>query len=169
MVLSRETAEILAKRRLNFEMSEPAIAWGWALIDTVIDTGADSDALYALTALTPPVHWADLNALVDQVARDLDLPQPEDEAAATRWLAHGHLVDIVAAGGDDFTALKKVSRLWFDHNTPDLEVFYRLKHAIREVEVSGQQGHVPGLTQSNWREVLTAAAQGWLARHPLPL
>ncbi|WP_424942258.1 hypothetical protein [Aliiroseovarius crassostreae] len=164
MTQARQTAEILAKRVLNFEMSTEAIPWGWALMDA----RRESDALYALTALTPPVHWAELNGLIDQIARDFAWPLPEGEAAATRWLAHGHLSDVVATNGDDFSALKKVSRLWFDHETPDLEVFYRLKHAIREVELTGQQRHVPGLTRENWSERLTAAAQDWLTSHPLP-
>ncbi|UWP94655.1 hypothetical protein K3X48_10555 [Aliiroseovarius crassostreae] len=162
--LVRRTAEVLAKRQLNFEMSTEGLDWGWAMIDAE----AESDALYALTALTPPLHWGELNRLIDQIARDLELPQPRNDQDATRWLAHGHLSDIALANGDDFAALKKVSRLWFDQETPDLAPFYRLKHAIREVETTGQQGHVPGLTQENWKEQLADAAQKWLTRHPLP-
>lgn len=163
--LKRQTIEVLAHRGLNLQMARQAIAWGWALIDE----GLTSDAVFVLTAQTPEVHWGELNSLVDRVAAELSLARPADEATATRWLAALHLRDILAAGGDDFTALKKVSRLWFDHQTPDLHRFYRLKHAIREVETSGTQGHWPGLTRDNWRTILSDEAARWLAAYPLPL
>lgn len=164
LALSRKTADVLALRALNLDMAEQAIAWGWALLDAEIM----SDGVFALTALRPPVHWGDANDLVDQITVELSLAQPADEAQATRWLAHGHLSGILAAGGDDFDALKRVSRLYFDHDTPDLYPFYLLKHAIREVERDGFQHHWQGLTQQNWREILCDTIRHWQSRNPAP-
>lgn len=162
--LRRQTADVLALHALTIEMAEPALAWGWAMVDAE----RYSDGIWALTALTPPYHWSEVSDLVAQIAREQGLRRPESQDEATHWLAWGHLEDIVAAGGEDFASLKLVSRLWFDHETPDLHVFYRLKHAIREVEATGVQGHVDGLTRDNWRSVLIAACTDWLARHPRP-
>ncbi|MEZ5769644.1 MAG: hypothetical protein R3D80_19830 [Paracoccaceae bacterium] len=103
-----------------------------------------------------------------QIAREQGLVVPGSQDEATRWLAWGHLEDIIAAEGEDFTSLKLVSRLWFDHETPDLHIFYKLKHAIREVEATGEQGHVDGLTQENWKEVLIRTCRDWLAAHDRP-
>ena len=58
--------------------------------------------------------------------------------------------------------------LFSPDETPDLHVFYRLKHAIREVEAAGSQGHVPGLTQENWKTVLCDICRDWLKSHPRP-
>jgi len=162
--LRRQTTDILALRALTIEMTEPALAWGWAMVDGE----KYSDGIWALTALQPPYYWSEINDLVAKIAREQGLATPETQDEATQWLAYGHLQDILAAGGEDFYALKLVSRLWFDHETPDLHIFYKLKHAIREVEANGTQGHVEGLTQENWREVLCDIARGWIADHPHP-
>jgi len=162
--LRRQTTDILALHALTIEMAEPAVAWGWAMVDNE----RFSDGIWALTALTPPFHWSEISDLVAQIAREQGLVAPRSEGEATRWLAWGHLEDIVAAEGEDFTALKLVSRLWFDHETPDLHIFYKLKHAIREVEAVGEQGHVDGVTRENWRKVLTRSCRAWLADHRRP-
>ncbi|PID36727.1 MAG: hypothetical protein CR993_03620 [Rhodobacterales bacterium] len=164
MNLTCQTRDLLALRALTLECAKEAVAWGWALIDAE----HYPDGAFALTALSAPYHWSEINALVDQTTRELGLLTPADQAEATRWLAHGHLSDIVASGGEDFASLKLVSRLWFDHETPDLHIFYQLKHAIREVEAAGEQAHVAGLTRANRREMLVAEAERWLAAHPVP-
>ena len=162
--LRRQTADILALNALTIEMAEPAVAWGWAMVDGE----RYSDGIWALTALTPPYHWSEISDLVGQIAREQRLHTPSTQDEATRRLAWGHLEDIIAANGEDFASLKLVSRLWFDHETPDLHIFYTLKHAIREVEATGTQGHVEGLNRANWKAELVAACQGWLADHPRP-
>ncbi len=162
--LRRQTADILALHYLTIDMAEQAVAWGWAMVDAE----RYSDGIWALTALTAPFHWSEASDLVAQIAREQGLTRPETQDAATEWLAHGHLEDILASGGDDFASLKLVSRLWFDHETPSLLVFYQLKHAIREVEAQGVQGHVEGLTRDNWKEMLCSTARDWLAAHPAP-
>lgn len=162
--LRRQTADILALNALTIEMAAPAVAWGWAMVD-----GEHySDGIWALTALTPPYHWSEISDLVSQIAREQGLVAPRTQDEATRWLAWGHLEDIVAANGDDFASLKLVSRLWFDHETPDLHPFYALKHAIREVEAEGTQGHVTGLTRENWRAMLVETCKDWLSSHTRP-
>ncbi len=162
--LRRQTAEILALHALTIEMAAPAVAWGWAMVDHE----RYSDGIWALTALTPPYHWSEISDLVDRIAREQGFVTPHTQGEATRWLARGHLEDIIAAEGADFTSLKLVSRLWFDHETPDLHIFYRLKHAIREVEATGAQGHVAGLTAGNWQAMLVGTCRDWLGRHPRP-
>lgn len=162
--LRRQTADILALQALTIEMAAPAVTWGWAMVDGE----RFSDGIWALTALTPPFHWSEVSDLVAQIAREQGLAAPRSQGEATRWLARGHIEDIVAAEGEDFTSLKLVSRLWFDHETPDLHAFYKLKHAIREVEATGEQGHVEGLTRENWKAVLLATCHDWLAAHPRP-
>lgn len=162
--LRRQTADILALRFLTIEMSQPAMDWGWAMVDGE----RFSDGVWALTALTPPYHWSEINDLVGKIAREQGLTGPQSQDEATGWLAYGHLEDILAAGGEDFYALKLVSRLWFDHETDDLHIFYQLKHAIREVEANGEQGHVPGLTRGNWKTVLCDTCRDWLASHDRP-
>ena len=162
--LRRQTADILALKFLTIEMAEPAMAWGWAMVD-----GARySDGIWALTALTPPYHWSEMVDLVGQIVREQGLTEPTSQDEATEWLARGHLEDIVASGGEDFQSLKLVSRLWFDHATPDLHIFYQLKHAIREVEATGTQGHVEGLTAGNWKPTLVDICADWLAAHQRP-
>ena len=162
--LRRKTADILALKALTIEMADPAIAWGWAMVDGE----RYSDGIWALTALTPPYHWSEMVDLVDQIVREQGLAEPRNQDEATRWLAFGHVEDIVAAGGEDFTSLKLVSRLWFDHETEDLRIFYDLKHAIREVEANGVQGHVAGLTRENWKARLVEICSDWLAAHDRP-
>ena len=162
--LRRQTADILALKYLTIEMAEPAMAWGWALVDGE----KYSDGIWALTALQPPYYWSEIVDLVSQIAREQGLAEPQSQDEATAWLAYGHLDDIVASGGEDFHALKLVSRLWFDHETPSLLVFNTLKHAIREVEASGTQGHLEGLTQDNWKTMLVDTCRSWLAAHTRP-
>ena len=162
--LRRQTTDILALQALTIEMAEQAVAWGWSMVDGE----RFSDGIWALTGLTPPYHWSEVSDLVGKIAREQGLVAPGNQDAAARWLAHGHLTDIVASGGEDFASLKLVSRLWFDHETPDLHVFYRLKHAIREVEANGTQGHVEGLTADNWKAMLVDVCEAWLADHPRP-
>ncbi|PIE06473.1 MAG: hypothetical protein CSA74_12290 [Rhodobacterales bacterium] len=162
--LRRQTTDILALKALTIEMGEQAVAWGWAMVDA----GRFSDGIWALTALTPPFHWSELSDLVGRIAREQGLQTPGSQDDATLWLAHGHVEDILASGGEDFTSLKLVSRLWFDHETPDLVIFYQLKHAIREVEATGTQGHVEGLTKANWKTLLTDTCKAWLETHPRP-
>ncbi len=162
--LRRQTADILALHALTIEMAAPAVAWGWAMVDGE----RYSDGIWALTALTPPFHWSEISDLVAQIVREQGLVAPRSQGEATRWLAWGHLEDIIASGGDDFASLKLVSRLWFDHETPDLHIFYSLKHAVREVEATGEQGHVDGVTRENWKAVLVETCAGWLAAHPRP-
>ena len=162
--LRRQTTDILALNALTIEMAAPAVAWGWAMVDNE----RYSDGIWALTALTPPFHWSEIADLVAQIVREQGLVAPRSQDEATRWLAWGHLEDIVASGGEDFAALKLVSRLWFDHETADLHIFYQLKHAIREVEATGAQGHVAGLTRDNRRSVLVQTCTDWLARHDRP-
>ncbi len=162
--LRRQTADILALRALTLELAEPAMVWGWAMIDAE----KFSDGVFALTTLKPPYYWSEVNELIDQIAKEQALIRPEGQDAATQWLAYGHLQDIIASGGEDFYALKLVSRLWFDHETPDLLIFNQLKHAIREVEATGAQGHVEGLTRENWKTMLIDTAQSWLEAHPRP-
>ncbi len=162
--LRRQTADILALHALTIEMAVPAVAWGWAMVDGE----RYSDGIWALTALTPPYHWSEVSDLVAQIAREQGLVVPGTQDEATEWLAYGHLEDILASGGEDFYALKLVSRLWFDHETPDLHIFYKLKHAIREVEATGAQGHVEGLTRDNWKVVLLRICRDWLDAHNRP-
>lgn len=162
--LRRQTADILALKFLTIEMAEPAMQWGWAMVDGE----RYSDGIWALTALTPPYHWSEILDLVGKIAREQHLVEPQSQDEATQWLAYGHLEDILAAGGEDFYALKLVSRLWFDHETPDLHIFYKLKHAIREAEANDTQGHVEGLTRDNWKQLLCDTARDWLAAHPRP-
>jgi len=162
--LRRQTTDILALHALTIEMAVPAVAWGWAMVDGE----RYSDGIWALTALTPPFHWSEISDLVAQIVREQGLVAPRSQGEATRWLARGHLEDIVASGGADFGALKLVSRLWFDHETPDLHIFYKLKHAVREVEATGAQGHVEGLTRETWKAVLVETCAGWLAGHDRP-
>jgi len=162
--LRRKTTDILALHALTIEMAAPAVAWAWAMVD-----GEHfSDGIWALTALTPPYHWSEIADLVARIAREQGLERPRSQDEATRWLAWGHLEDITASQGEDFASLKLVSRLWFDHETPDLRIFYRLKHAIREVEATGAQGHVEGLTEANWRPILVKACADWLSGHQRP-
>ncbi len=162
--LRRQTADILALQHLTIEMAEPAMEWGWAMVD-----GEHfSDGIWALTALQPPYYWSEISDLVRQIAREQGLVTPQSQDEATQWLAYGHLEDVVASGGEDFYSLKLVSRLWFDHETPDLLVFNTLKHAIREVEANGTQGHIEGLTQENWKTMLCDIARAWLAAHERP-
>jgi hypothetical protein len=162
--LRRKTADILALRYLTIEMAQQAIDWGWAMVDGE----RYSDGIWALTALQPPYYWSEIVDLVGQISREQGLVAPQSQDEATVWLAHGHIEDIVASGGEDFYSLKLVSRLWFDHETPDLLIFYQLKHAIREVEANGEQGHVAGLTRDNWKAMLVDICAGWLADHPRP-
>lgn len=162
--LRRKTADILALKFLTIEMAEQAVAWGWAMVDGE----KFSDGIWALTALQPPYFWSEVLDLVGQIAREQNLATPRSQDEATAWLAYGHVADIVASGGEDFHSLKLVSRLWFDHETPDLLVFYQLKHAIREVEANGTQGHVEGLTAENWKAVLIKICEDWLAAHERP-
>ena len=162
--LRRQTADILALHALTIEMAEPAVAWGWAMVDGE----RYSDGIWALTALQPPFYWSEISDLVRQIAREQDLVTPESQDEATQWLAYGHIEDVLASGGADFHSLKLVSRLWFDHETPDLHIFYKLKHAIREVEANGTQGHIEGLTAENWKTVLLKTCREWLAAHPRP-
>ena len=162
--LRRQTADILALKYLTIEMADPAMAWGWAMVDG----GKYSDGIWALTALTPPYHWSELVDLVNQIAHEQGLHEPEAQDEATEWLAYGHLEDVVTSGGEDFHSLKLVSRLWFDHETPSLLIFNTFKHAIREVEAAGTQGHVEGLTQENWKAMLVDISKGWLAQHKRP-
>ncbi len=162
--LRRKTADILALHALTIEMAEPAVAWGWAMVDGE----RYSDGIWALTALAPPYHWSEISDLVGQIAREQGLRTPSTQDEATRWLAWGHLEDIIASNGEDFASLKLVSRLWFDHETPDLRIFYQLKHAIRDVEATGRQGHVEGITQANWKPMLVAFCKDWRARHERP-
>jgi len=147
--LRRQTADILALNALTIEMADRAVAWGWAMVDGE----RYSDGIWALTGLTPPHHWSEISDLVAQIAREQGLRSPSSQGEATRWLAYGHLEDIVASAGEDFASLKLVSRLWFDHETPDLNIFYQLKHAVRAVEAEGVQGHVEGVTRENWPAV----------------
>lgn len=162
--LRRQTTDILALKALTIEMAEPAMAWGWAMVDAE----RYSDGIWALTALTPPYHWSEMVDLVGRIVREQGLQEPTSQDEATTWLAWGHIEDIIASGGEDFASLKLVSRLWFDHETPDLLIFYQLKHAIREVEANGIQGHVEGLTQANWKAMLVDTCTGWLAAHSHP-
>jgi hypothetical protein len=162
--LRRKTADILALKYLTIEMAEPAMDWGWAMVDGE----KYSDGIWALTALTPPYHWSEMVDLVSQIVREQGLSEPQSQDEATEWLAYGHIEDIIASGGEDFYSLKLVSRLWFDHETPSLLVFYQLKHAIREVEANGTQGHVEGLTRENWKTKLIEICQDWLATHKRP-
>jgi len=162
--LRRQTADILALRHLTIEMAEPAMAWGWAMVDGE----RYSDGIWALTALKPPYFWSEISDLVGQIAREQGLATPASQDEATQWLAYGHLEDVLASGGTDFQSLKLVSRLWFDHETPDLHIFYQLKHAIREVEAEGAQLHVEGLTAENWQAMLCDIARDWLAAHARP-
>jgi len=162
--LRRQTADILALHHLTIEMAEPAVAWAWAMVDGE----RYSDGIWALTALQPPFYWSEISDLVAQIAREQGLRAPRSQDEATEWLAYGHLSDVLASGGEDFHSLKLVSRLWFDHETPSLRIFYQLKHAIREVEANGTQGHVEGLTADNWKTVLCDTARAWLASHPRP-
>ncbi len=163
----------MGRRSLNFDVDGLAQKWAdqmlsWAsaaVVDApngnVAARAIESGALYTLSSLPSPAHWGELSDLIRDVARDLHLFLPGDPATATRWLAWVHLSDVLAAGGDDFDALKKVSRLWFDHETPDLHRFYLFKHAIREVMRDGQQAHVPGLTRESWRDDLVLAITDW--------
>ncbi|GKY88365.1 hypothetical protein [Sinisalibacter aestuarii] len=162
--LRRKTADILALRALTIEMAEQAVAWGWSMVDGE----RYSDGIWALTALQPPFYWSQIVDLVGQIAREQGLASPGSQDEATEWLAYGHVEDIVASGGEDFHSLKLVSRLWFDHETPSLLIFYQLKHAIREVEASGEQGHVEGLTPDNWKTMLVDICKDWLADHKRP-
>jgi hypothetical protein len=162
--LRRTTTDILALKFLTIEMAEPAVAWAWSMVDGE----RYSDGIWAMTALQPPFYWSEIVDLVSQVVREQGLTQPHSQNEATEWLAYGHIEDIVAAGGEDFYSLKLVSRLWFDHETPDLHIFYKLKHAIREVEANGAQGHVEGLTGDNWKTVLIDICKDWLASHKRP-
>lgn len=162
--LRRKTADVLALRALTIEMAEQAVAWGWAMVDGE----KYSDGIWALTALQPPYYWSEIVDLVGQIAREQGLAEPRDQDEATIWLAYGHVEDIVASEGEDFQSLKLVSRLWFDHETPDLLIFYQLKHAIREVEADGVQGHVEGLTGENWKAMLVEICKTWLAGHRRP-
>lgn len=162
--LTRQTADILALKYLTIEMAPQAVAWGWAMVDGE----KYSDGIWALTALQPPYFWSEIVDLVSQIAREQGLREPKSQDEATIWLAHGHVGDILASGGEDFHALKLTSRLWFDHETPELRIFYDLKHAIREVEAQGTQGHVEGLTAANWKAKLCEICASWLAAHPAP-
>ena len=162
--LRRKTADILALKALTIEMADQAVAWGWAMVDGE----RFSDGIWALTALQPPYYWSEISDLVGQIAREQRLRVPTSQDEATEWLAHGHVSDILASGGEDFASLKLVSRLWFDHETPSLLGFYQLKHAIREVEAEGTQGHVEGLTGENWTAMLCDTCRDWLAAHPRP-
>lgn len=162
--LRRKTADILALKYLTIEMAEPAMEWGWAMVDGE----KYSDGIWALTALQPPYFWSEIVDLVSQIAREQGLAEPQSQDEATEWLADGHIEDIVASGGEDFYSLKLVSRLWFDHETPSLLIFNQLKHAIREVEANGTQGHVEGLTADNWKTRLVDICRDWLAAHERP-
>lgn len=162
--LRHQTADILALKYLTIEMAEPAMEWGWAMVDGE----KFSDGVWALTALQTPYYWSEILDLVGQIAREQGLKEPQSQDEATNWLAYGHIEDIIASGGEDFHSVKLVSRLWFDHETPDLLIFYQLKHAIREVEANGTQGHVEGLTEENWKEVLVKICQDWLDAHDRP-
>ena len=104
--------------------------------------------------------WAD--QVMDQMS---DWPRQSD---AIYVLAALHVAEILAAKGDDFAALKRLSRLWFDHEVDALKGFYLLKHAIRDVERHGTQPHWSGLTQDNWRGLLCDHCLAWQKNHPHP-
>lgn len=162
--LARDTRDLMALRALNMEMGARAVDWAWALI------GADrgGDGLFGLAGQTAPFQWPEINRDFDAATRQMGLTGPADTPTAVRWLAHGHLSDLVANGPDDFRSLKLVSRLWFDHKLPDLERFYLLKHAIREVEATGTQRIWDGLTRDTWRGIVIDLARGWLKTHLVP-
>lgn len=164
MDLARETRDLLALRVLNMDLADRAIAWAWALIEA--DRG--TDGVFGLAGQVAPFQWSEVNRDFDAAVRDMGLTGPGNMATAVRWLAHGHLSDLVANGPDDFRSLKLVSRLWFDHKIDDLERFYLLKHAVRDVEASGTQRTWDGLTRDNWRGIVMDQARGWLKTHPVP-
>lgn len=164
MELTRETRDLLALRRLNMEMGARAVDWAWALI--AADRGVDG--LFGLAGQVAPFQWPEINSDFDAAARDLALTGPTDDATAVRWLAHGHLSDLLANGPGDFQSLKLVSRLWFDHGLDDLHPFYLLKHAVRDVEETGTQRTWDGLRRDNWHGIVLDQARAWLAAHSVP-
>lgn len=176
----RATLLLLGRWALNFDVDGTAQDWANAILLWAAGVEADgqhhnvaaraieSGALYTLADLPSPAHWGEISDLIRDAARDLRLPTPDNQDNATRWLARVHLEDILAAKGDDFDALKKVSRLWFDHQTPDLHQFYLFKHAIRDVMRDGQQPHIPGLTRDSWRDDLVVAIHKWMDEVPAP-
>ena len=80
--LRRKTTDILALHALTIEMAEPAVAWGWAMVDGE----RYSDGIWALTALTPPYHWSEISDLVGQIAREQGLHGPSTQDEATHRL-----------------------------------------------------------------------------------
>ncbi|MCK0172027.1 hypothetical protein MWU53_13245 [Aliiroseovarius sp. S1123] len=176
----RASLLLLGRWALNFDVDGPAQDWAddvlsWAAgveagdpHQEVAARAIESGALYTLADLPSPAHWGELSDLIRDAVRNLCLSTPDTPDSATRWLARMHLGDILAARGDDFDALKKVSRLWFDHETPDLHQFYLFKHAIRDVTRDGQQAHIPGLTRDSWQGDLVAAINEWMEQTPAP-
>lgn len=178
----RATLLLLGRWVLNFDLdflaqdwADQILSWGSAAVadanaphHDIAVQAIDSGALYALSSLPSPAHWGELSDLIQDAARDLRLHTPGTSAIATRWLAWVHLNEILTADGDDFDALKKVSRLWFDHETPDLHRFYLFKHAIRDVMRDGQQSHISGLTHKSWRSELVVAISHWMKETPAP-
>lgn len=176
----RATLLLLGRWALNFDVDGAAQDWADQVLSWAAEIEAgdshqevaaraiESGALYTLASLPSPAHWGELSDLIRDAARDLQLSTPNGPDSATRWLARVHLGDILAAGGDDFDALKKVSRLWFDHKSPDLHQFYLFKHAIRDVMQDGQQAHIPGLTRDSWQGDLIVAIDDWMEQTPAP-
>ncbi|MCK0126543.1 hypothetical protein MWU76_19285 [Gelidibacter sp. F2691] len=160
------TVELLARAGLGLELDGRVQVWADQVMDQMSDWPRQSDAIYVLEALPSPVHWGEVDQLLAQATTDLKLQRPKDEAESAIWLAGLHVAEILAAKGDDFTALKKLSRLWFDHEVDALKGFYLLKHAIRDVERHGTQPHWPGLTQENWRDLLCEHCVAWQKDHP---
>ena len=176
----RATLLLLGRWALNFDLDGQAQDWAdqvlsWA---ATVEAGApfqdvaaraiESGALYTLSSLPSPAHWGELSDLIREAVRDLHLSTPDTPDSAARWLARVHLGDVLAAEGDDFDALKKVSRLWFDHGTPDLHQFYLFKHAIRDVMRDGQQSHIPGLTRGSWQGDLVQTITRWMQETQAP-
>ncbi|NDW53949.1 hypothetical protein [Aliiroseovarius sp. PrR006] len=176
----RATLLLLGRWALNFDVDGPAQAWAddvlsWAAgieaddqHQDVATRAIESGALYTLADLPSPAHWGEISDLIRDAVRDVHLSTPDSPDSATRWLARVHLMDILAAEGDGFDALKKVSRLWFDHGTPDLHQFYLFKHAIRDVMRDGKQTHIPGLTRDSWQGDLIAAINEWMEQTQAP-
>ena len=166
--LQLRTVELLARAGLGLDLDGRVQVWADHVMDQMSDWPRQSDAIYVLAALPSPVHWSEVEKLLSQAAAELKMLRPKGEAESAIWLAGLHVAEILAAKGDDFAALKRLSRLWFDHEVDALKGFYLLKHAIRDVERHGTQPHWSGLTQDNWRGLLCDHCLAWQRNHPHP-
>lgn len=157
------TSEVFARRYLNSGPDLAVVTWA----ENMVTAGFDSDHLSILVGETAPFNKFEIDALLDRIQSELEVPKIGSQTEATQIIATAWIQRFIRGLNDSAAVMHELAELYIHEEEACVYDFYLLHYAAADLEMDEHQFYWPGANRKNIEKIIRDRCLEWIEEHPL--